>query len=114
MKIINKGRRNGKSIELLYASEVTGYRIICPNEQQAQYLKKMADELGLIIPEPMSYKRYVSIKGFSLNADKILIDNVDHILDEILAAYFKTNICAVTMSVPIMSMSVPISKLMKE
>ena len=100
MKILNKGRGRGKSLQLLYTSETTGYQIICPNEQQAQYLKKMAEELGLIIPEPMSYKKYASIKGSSLNTDKILIDNVDHILDEILTTYFKTNICAATMSVP--------------
>ena len=100
MRIINKSRGQGKSLQLLYTSELTGYQIICPNEQQAQYLKKMADELGLIVPEPMSYKRYISIKGSSLNADKILIDNVDYMLDDILTAYFKTNICAVTMSVP--------------
>jgi len=112
MRIINKGRRNGKSIELLYASEVTGYRIICPNHEQAEFLKKLAKELGLDIPEPMSYISYASTRG--LYDETILIDNVEQIMEKILFAYFKRDICAVTMSVPIMSMSVPISKLMKE
>ena len=112
MRIINKGRRNGKSIELLYASEVTGYRIICPNHEQAEFLKKLAKELGLDIPEPMSYISYAAMRG--LYDETILIDNVEQIMDKILSAYFKRDICAVTMSVPVMPMSAPISKLIEE
>ena len=98
MRIINKGRATGKSLQLLYASELTGYRIICSTFEQAEYLKKKAKELKLDIPEPMSYISYAAVRG--MWNEKILIDNVDQILEKILIEYFKRDVCAVTMSVP--------------
>ena len=98
MRIINKGRGQGKTLQLLYASELTGYRIICPTVEQTEYLKKKAKELKLDIPEPMSYISYAEVRGI-LN-EKILIDNIDQILEKILTEYFKRDVCAVTMSVP--------------
>ena len=100
MKIINKGRGRCKSIQLLYVSELTRYRIICPNRQQVEYLKYQAEELGLDIPEPMSYAVYKSEMGKGILETKILIDNVDQILDKILLEYFNKDVVAVTMSVP--------------
>ena len=98
MRIINKGRGQGKTLQLLYASELTGYRIICGSFGEAKNLKKWAEELNLDIPEPMAYVSYVDLKG--IREEKILIDNVEEILDKALSAYFKKDICAVTMSVP--------------
>lgn len=98
MRIINKGRAIGKSTQLLYVSELTGYRIICPTFEQAKYLQRKAKELKLDIPEPMSYISYAAVRG--MWDEKILIDNVDQILEELLTAYFKRDICAVTMSIP--------------
>ena len=98
MRIINKGRGGGKTLQLLYTSELTGYRIICSNQQQVEYLKRQAEKLGLDIPEPMSYVSYGSVRG--LHDDKILVDNVEQMLDRILSAYFKKDVCAATMSVP--------------
>ena len=100
MRIINKGRGQYKSTQLLYVSELTRYRIICSNRKQVEYLKYQAEELGLNIPEPMSYGVYKSEMGKGMHETKILIDNVDQILDKILFEYFNKDVVAVTMSVP--------------
>ena len=98
MRIINRGRGQGKSLQLLYVSEATGYRIICGSFGEAKDLKKRAEELGLNIPEPMTYISYADLKG--IHEEKILIDNVEEILDKVLSVYFKRDVCAVTMSIP--------------
>ena len=98
-RIILKEKGKGKSTELLYTSEATGYRIICYTRKQCEYLKNMAKELDLKIPDPIDLKTYTDIfvKGYMTDSG-ILIDDLDACLDTILSTYFRTNVVAVTMT----------------
>ena len=96
-RIILKERGKGKSTGLLYTSEATGYRIICYTRKQCEYLKNMAKELNLKIPDPMDLKTYMDIKGHMIDSG-ILIDDLDACLDKILRDYFKIDVIAVTIT----------------
>lgn len=97
MRMIIKDRGTGKTTQLLYTSETTGFRIITLSENQAKLLKNKADELGLSIPEPMSMDRYMKYKTM-LRDKGILIDEVKAVLDVVLDDYFGVHVYAGTMS----------------
>ena len=62
MRMLIKKRGSGKTTELIYASEATGFRIITPTSSMAKYIKTQAEKLGCVIPEPMPYNKYIEMK----------------------------------------------------
>lgn len=98
MKIINKARGTGKTVELIHVSDITGARIITSNSMQADFIKQKAEELGCNIPLPLTIKEVKGMKESSITIP-YLIDDLDRTLDYILKDYFKHDILAVTMSV---------------
>lgn len=102
MKLINKSRGTGKTTQLIYASAITGFRIIAPNHAMAKHIEKMAKDMGLKILPPMSDVEYRNRKELWLDHTPILIDEVQNeILDEALELYFGAPVVAATMTVPI-------------
>ena len=98
MKIINKPRGTGKTVELIHVSEVTGARIITHTLMQAEFIREKAKELNCTIPMPMSIQEIK--QGISVaKARPYLIDDIDCWLDYILEDYFGKEVLAVTMSV---------------
>ena len=107
MRISNKSRGTGKSTQLIYASAITGFRIIAPNHAMAKHVEEMAKNMGLKIPQPMSDVEYRS-RRYDGDHTPILIDDVDNeILDEALELYFNAPVAAATMTVPIDDDCVP-------
>lgn len=108
MRIINKSRGTGKTTQIIYASAVTGFRIITPNHAMAKHIEEMAKNIGLKIPQPMSHVEYRNGRGFQHNHEPILIDDLQNqILDEALELYFNAPVVAATMTVPIDDDCVP-------
>ena len=102
MKLINKPRGTGKTTQLIYASAITGFRIITPNAAMAKFIAKQAKDMGLSIPTPLSDIEYRNREKFGHNHEPILIDEVQmEILTEALESYFDTPVVAATMTVPI-------------
>lgn len=114
MKLINKSRGTGKTTQLIYASAITGFRIITSTSNSAKYIEGMAKTMRLKIPKPMSDVEYRNRK---LDGDHtpILIDDLDdEILNEALELYFNTAVVAATMNVPIDDCVPPTPKAMAE
>jgi len=102
MKLINKSRGTGKTTQLIYASAITGFRIIAPNHNMAKNIEKMAKDMGVKILPPMSDVEYRNRTELQNNHTPILIDEVQYeILDEALELYFGAPVVAATMTVPI-------------
>ena len=96
MKMIIKERGWGKTTELIYTSEVTGFRILTPTRSMAQYIMEKADKLHCIIPTPMQYNDYIKTKE---HHDKgLLLDEIKYMFDDILDNYFGVHVYAGTMS----------------
>lgn len=108
MRIINKSRGTGKTTQLIYASAITGFRIIVHNHAMAKYVENMAKNMGFKILPPMSDIEYRNRKEFRDDHTPILIDEVQNeILDEALELYFDAPVVAATMTVPIDDDCVP-------
>lgn len=102
MNIINKSRGTGKTTQLIYASAITGFRIIAPDYAMASCIEKMAKDMGIKILPPMSDIEYRNRKELRDDHTPILIDEVQNdILNEALELYFDAPVVAATMTVPI-------------
>lgn len=101
MKILNRARGAGKTLRMIYASEVTGYRIITPTRSMAEHVKSMAEKLGCNIPEPASVDEWRDTKRHSVSLDccGVLIDEAKDIIDRALVAYLGCPVHAVSISV---------------
>lgn len=107
MKLINKSRGTGKTTQLIYASAITGFRIIAPNHTMAKYIEEAAKNMGLKIPKPMSDVEYRN-RRYDGDHAPVLIDELQNdILEEALELYFNSPIAAATMTVPIDDDRVP-------
>lgn len=83
MKKIIGGRGTGKSTELIRRSADTGKYIVVPTKRRADHLFKLAKDMGINIPYPVScdeLKSYSSIDGKSTLSLGILIDDVEALL----------------------------------
>ena len=63
MKFISKGRRQGKTYDMIkLASENKGY-ILCSTVQQAQHIYDLSKDMGLSIHFPITYSELPLTKG---------------------------------------------------
>lgn len=101
MKILNRERRSGKTMRMIYASEVTGFRIITPTRSTARDAKALASELGCDIPEPICVEEFKDVKLHSAGFENcgILIDEAESIIQDALEAYFRCPVHAISLSV---------------
>ena len=63
MKFISKGRRQGKTYDMIkLASENKGY-ILCSTVQQAKYIYNQSKDMGMDIHFPITYSDLPLTKG---------------------------------------------------
>lgn len=84
MKIFNLKRGQGKTTRMLYASEFNNAPIVCYTDLQKQYLMKQAKSIQLNIPEPISISDIICNRTNGKRFNKILVDEIDDVLREIL------------------------------
>lgn len=79
MKVIRKGRGQGKTYDMIkLASENKGY-ILCRTFQQAQHIYDLSKDMGLDIHFPITYSDLPLTKGQRI--DNILIDNAETLIE---------------------------------
>lgn len=100
MNILNKPRRSGKTTELIYASEATGFPIIaCKGDNHAESIKLQAEEMGCVIPEPITLEDFRH--GFIMRKpyEAVFIDEGEDLIKEAVEAYTRARIAAITVSI---------------
>lgn len=101
MKIINLGRRQGKTIRLLYASEWQSIPILCATHSQRDNLMKQAGSLGLKIPEPIVASEITTNrirKSKAVDKD-LLVDEAPLVLQSLLNSLgMRGEVKAITLS----------------
>lgn len=94
--LIIKDRGTGKSTQLLYTSATTQYPILTKTKNMADNLLKMADDLELCIPAPLTE---YDIESRKIKLPKnILIDEGYDLIGSALDYYLGTHVVAVTLS----------------
>lgn len=81
MEILSMERCSGKTTKLIKISNKTKAPIICRNRNMAKFIKTMAKEMGLEIPNPMTIDMY---KNEKYRYEKVLIDDLDLVLGQFL------------------------------
>jgi len=94
--LVIKDRGTGKSTQLVYTSAVTQYPIITQHRTSIMHLMDLANELGVVIPTPMTVDDYKA-RG-RIHENHILIDEGYDLIGEALDAYMGTHVVAVTLS----------------
>lgn len=98
MKIIQGGRGSGKTYTLVQLSHLSGYPIMTRSRCSKKYIQTMADQLGLTIPEPIVFRSKQDTRGKLLPTDKVLVDDLDGWLSDIVSGYFGSAVAAATMN----------------
>lgn len=94
LKII-KGRRTGKTTELIKISEKTHAYILVATSQRQQLIAYMASSMGANIPYPVTVEEYMRNQFRGTLIENILIDDADDVLRVVFS---RLNIDAITMS----------------
>ena len=94
--LVIKDRGTGKSTQLVYTSAVTQYPIITQHRTSIMHLMDLANELGVVIPTPMTVDDYKA-RG-RIHENHILIDEGYDLIGDALDAYMGTHVVAVTLS----------------
>lgn len=96
INLIIKDRGTGKSTQLVYTSAVTQYPILTKTKDMANNLLKMADDLELYIPVPLTEN---DIKSRVIKLpENILVDEGYDLIGTALNYYLGTHVVAVTLS----------------
>ena len=94
MKVIVKGRGEGKTTELIELCHEQGGYIVVPDHEQARFVYLMAEDLGKSIPLPLTADEFFSPACYGENIPCLYIDN----LDTIIQRYAKFAIAAVSLT----------------
>ena len=92
MELIIKGQHQGKTLSLVEESAVTGIPILSYSNGHIRYLKRLAEEHGLEIPEPINIdviknqSNYLKIH----KVDRAYIDDLDMFLTQMLGTRIDT------------------------
>ena len=80
MKVIYKGRGQGKTYDMIkLASENKGY-ILCSTVRQAQHIYDLSKDMGLSIHFPITYSDLPLTKGQRI--DSVLIDDAEDFIEK--------------------------------
>ena len=94
--LIIKDRGTGKSTQLLYTSATTQYLILTKTKNMADNLLKMADDLELYIPVPLT-EYDIKSKGIKL-PENILVDEGYDLIGTAIDYYLGTHVVAITLT----------------
>lgn len=85
MNKIIKGRRQGKTTELIKRSAETRTYILVANRQRVEQVFNQAQSMGLNIPYPVTVEEYMrsGFRGSFINS--ILIDDADDVLSQVFS-----------------------------
>ena len=100
MRLVIKGRGQGKTTELIHTSEMTGYPIITHNQYEKSRIVELAREINCIIPEPFTITelRCPEWRRGRNYPKEVLVDDVERILEEVLNEYLSAKVIGATMT----------------
>lgn len=98
MRLLIKDRAKGKTTQMIYTSESTGYPIVVETEAQKSLLMDKAKNMDVIIPEPVTINDIERRKLRGCRIEKVLIDEGYNIIANALKEYIGCEVAAVTLT----------------
>lgn len=85
MKVIYKGRQQGKTTEIIKecAANKKYSLIVCMSRRECERVFGMAKEMELTIPYPITYEEFLNHRYAGQNIDAFYIDNIDILLQSL-------------------------------
>lgn len=99
IKILNKHRGWGKTTQLIYSSEVTGYPIIVKNRYSKSIIISKALELKCNIPQPITVDEFIN-NHLGNKYKNVLVDEGMDLIEYALKQTLGTDIAAMTLTLP--------------
>lgn len=79
MELIFEPRQSGKTTKLLKDSAKNNIPIVTHNLEQVKLIKRMANDLNIVIPEPLTYNKI--LKSLPSNKkQKVYLDDIEVLL----------------------------------
>lgn len=98
MRLLIKDRAKGKTTQMIYTSEATGYPIVVETELQKSNLMDKAKNMDVIIPEPITINEIERGKLRGCRTPKVIIDEGYNIIANALKEYIGCEVAAVTLT----------------
>lgn len=98
MRLLIKDRAKGKTTQMIYTSEATGYPIVVETEAQKSNLMDKAKSMDVIIPEPITINEIGRGKLRVCRTQKVIIDEGYNIIANALKEYIGCEVAAVTLT----------------
>ncbi len=83
MNLVIAGRGKGKTTELIRLSNGLNKPIVVSGYSKVTHIKKMAKEMGLEIPEPLTVSEWLSHKSVRGINQSCLVDDLDIVLHDL-------------------------------
>lgn len=75
-------RGTGKTYQLIKLSAETGDTIICTRIEECNKIDLDAQEMGLLIPFPLTYNEFINKRYLGKHIKGFLIDNIELLIQE--------------------------------
>src|SRR5262245_55508716 len=80
MKLIKKGRRSGRTTELVQLAAANQYTIVCMDKRECLRILDIAKSFGTSIPKPYSFDELLRGRLKEVRTNGVVIDNVEYII----------------------------------
>lgn len=80
MRVIVKDRGEGKTVDLIRRSALTGFYMVVRNHQAAHDAHLRSLDMGLLIPFPLTYDEFLEGRYNTRGIRGVLIDDADELL----------------------------------
>ena len=77
MKVYARPRQGGKTTELVRLAAEEFLYVVCPDQAQVFYVARMARDMGLGIPFPLTWHEFATGRYHSQGIKGFVIDNLD-------------------------------------
>lgn len=95
MKVIARGRRTGKTTEIIKAADGMNGYIVCLSKKECSRIFKVARDMGASIRFPISFDEFVGGRYHAPGCEVFHIDNADILLQRLAGS---VRIASVTLS----------------
>ena len=77
MEHIIRPRAQGKTTECVLQAARHSRYIVCPNQRQCRHVEDVARQLGVVIPKPITFHKFVNGHNTGRHDLEYIIDNLD-------------------------------------